>query len=314
MNIVSVRENPALCDRAIAYFQEKWASEDSRMVYEDCIRASLSSDSLLPEWYLLTEGDEIIGCAGMISNDFISRMDLCPWLCALYIEEAHRGHEYGSLLIERIRADAAAKGYPKLYLCSDHTGYYEKYGFTRIAEGFHPWGETSGVFECDTGILNPRVCFYAGSFDPPTVGHIDLIERASRLFERVVVAVMQNPAKTGLFTPSERVELLKECTRHLPNVTALCDGGLTVDAAKRAGAGVLLRGVRGESDVALEETLAAGNRHIAGLETLVMFTDPRYGFISSSVVRDVLKHNGPLEGMVPPAILPTVYARRGASR
>lgn len=314
MNIVSVRENPALCDRAIAYFQKKWASESSMMVYEDCIRASLSSDTPLPEWYLLMNGDEILGCAGLISNDFISRMDLCPWLCALYIEEAHRGHAYASLLIERIRKDAAAKGYSKLYLCSDHVGFYEKYGFTHIAQGFHPWGETSGVFECDTGIASPRVCFYAGSFDPPTVGHIDLIERASRLFERVVVAVMQNPAKTGLFTPPERVELLRECTRHLPNITLLCDEGLTVDAARRAGAGVLLRGVRGESDVALEETLAAGNRHIAGIETLVMFTDPRYGFISSSVVRDVLKHGGPLEGMVSPAILPTVYARRGASR
>ena len=314
MNVVSVRENPALCDRAIAYFQEKWASEDSCMVYEDCIRASLSSDTPLPEWYLLMDEESIVGCAGLISNDFISRMDLCPWLCALYVEEAYRGHAYGALLIERVRADAAKKGYPRLYLCSDHVGYYEKYGFARIAEGFHPWGETSGVFEADTGVCSPRVCFYAGSFDPPTVGHIDLIERAARLFERVVVAVMRNPAKKGLFAPHERVELLRECTRRLPNVSLLCDEGLTVDAAKRAGAGVLLRGVRGESDVALEETLAAGNRHIAGIETLVMFTDPRYGFISSSVVRDVLHHNGPLEGMVPEEILPTVYARGNATR
>jgi len=312
MRIVSVRERPALCDRAIAYFQKRWASEDSLMVYEDCIRASLDSASLLPEWYLLMDGDTIAGGAGLISNDFISRMDLSPWLCALRIEEEYRGHAYGALLLERAKADAAAKGFPKLYLCSDHVGYYEKYGFTRIAEGYHPWGESSGVFEADTGVCSPRVCLYAGSFDPPTVGHVDLIERAGRLFERVIVAVMMNPAKKGLFSPQERAVLLEKCTRTLSNVSVLCDSGLTVDVARRTGAGVLLRGVRGESDVGLEEQLAAGNRHIAGIETLVMFTDPRYGFISSSVVRDVLHHGGPLEGMVCEAILDDVYARRKA--
>ena len=90
------------------------------------------------------------------------------------------------------------------------------------------------------------------------------------------------------------------------------DSGLTVDVAKRVGAGVLLRGVRGEGDVGLEVQLGAGNRMISGIETLVMFTDPRYGFISSSVVKDVLKHGGPIEGMVPEAILADVYARKDA--
>lgn len=310
MKIISVRERPELCDQAIAYFQEKWASEESRMVYEDCIRMSISSESALPEWYLLMDGGRIIGCAGLITNDFISRMDLMPWLCALYIEPDCRGHEYGSLLIDRIRSDASKKGFEKLYLCSDHVGYYEKYGFERIGTGYHPWGETSGVFETPTGARNPRVCLYAGSFDPPTMGHMDIIRRASGLFERVIVAVMQNPGKKGLFMPEERVELIEKCTEDLPNVTALCDGGLTVDVARRVGAGVLLRGVRGEGDVGLEAQLGAGNRMISGMETLVMFTDPKYGFISSSIVRDVLKHGGPIEGMVPGEILADVYARR----
>ena len=310
MRIVSVRECPQMCSRAIAYFQEKWASENSLMVYEDCIRMSLSSDTPLPEWYLLLDGERIAGCAGLISNDFISRMDLMPWLCALYIEPDYRGHAYGSLLIDRIRSDAAKKGYDKLYLCSDHEGFYEKYGFERIAVGYHPWGETSGIFCSETGVRNPRVCLYAGSFDPPTMGHMDLIERASGLFERVIVAVMQNPGKKGMFSPEERVGLIRKCAAHLPNVTALCDGGLTVDVAKRVGAGVLLRGVRGEGDVGLEVQLAQANRMISGIETLVMFTDPRYGFISSSIVRDVLKHGGPIEGMVPDAILAEVYARK----
>lgn len=312
MKIVSVREMPEICGRAVAYFQEKWASEDSRAVYEDCIRASLTSDSPIPEWYLMLDGERIIGCAGLISNDFISRMDLTPWLCALYIEPEYRGRAYGSLLIDRIRADAARKGFAKLYLCSDHAGYYEKYGFTRIAIGYHPWGETSGVFEAETGAHNPRVCLYAGSFDPPTVGHLDLIRRASRLFDRVVVAVMLNPGKKGLFTPEERVKLLEKCVSGLANVAVLCDGGLTVDVARRVGAGVLLRGIRGEGDAGLEAQLAAANRQISGLETFAMFTDPRYGFMSSTIARDVLKHGGPIEGMVPDEILADVYARREA--
>ena len=310
MRIVSVREHPEMCDAAIAYFQEKWASEDSMMVYEDCIRKSLTSQTLLPEWYLMLDGEKIMGCAGLISNDFISRMDLMPWLCALYIDPEYRGHAYGSLLIERIRADAAHKGYDKLYLCSDHVGFYEKYGFARIGTGYHPWGETSGIFERSTGVLNPRVCLYAGSFDPPTLGHLDVIERARKLFDRVIVAVMKNPLKKGLFTAEERVELIKKCVGPANDVTVLTDTGLTVDVARRVGAGVLLRGVRGESDVGLESQLAVGNRQISGIETLMLFTDPRYGFLSSTVVRDVLKNNGPIESMVPEAILADVYARK----
>ncbi len=310
MNIISVREQPDRASQFIAYFQDKWASEESRPVYEECIRESLKSASALPEWYLLMEGEEIIGCAGMIANDFISRMDLYPWLCALYIEERHRGHAYGSLLIDHVRREAARKGYEHIYLCTDHVGFYECYGFRYIGDAHHPWGESSRVYAAETGAVNARVCLYAGSFDPPTVGHIDLIERARSLFDRVVVAVMQNPGKTGLFAPEERVALIQKCFAGATDVQVLSDSGLTVDVARRVGAGVLLRGVRGEGDVGLEAQLAAGNRHISSLETLVMFTDPRYGFISSSVVRDVLRHGGPLEGMVPEAILQEVYARR----
>ena len=90
----------------------------------------------------------IIGGAGLISNDFVSRMDLMPYLCALYIEEEHRGHNYGKLLIDRIKQDTLKFGYEYVYLCSDHVGYYEHFGFERIAIGYHPWGETSGIFRC----------------------------------------------------------------------------------------------------------------------------------------------------------------------
>ena len=149
MNIVSVRENPEYTERAIAYFQKRWASEDSMMVYDDCIRHCVDTPSPLPQWYLLMDGEIIAGCAGLITNDFISRMDLYPWLCALYIEPEYRGHAYGSMLLEKGKEDARKSGFSKLYLCSDHVGFYEKYGFARIGTGYHPWGETSGIFQAE---------------------------------------------------------------------------------------------------------------------------------------------------------------------
>ena len=146
MRIISVRENPEFTDAAITYFQKNWASEDSMMVYDDCIRHCVSAEAPLPQWYLLYDGETIAGCAGLITNDFISRMDLYPWLCALFIEPSYRGRALGSLLIEKGKEDARKAGFSKLYLCSDHVGYYERYDFTKIGTGYHPWGETSGIF------------------------------------------------------------------------------------------------------------------------------------------------------------------------
>lgn len=95
MKYVSIRENPAYAEKAICYFQEKWGSEETNLLYEDCITSCLTSPSKLPQWYLLLKDETIVGCAGLIPNDFISRMDLYPWLCALYIEEEFRGNNYG---------------------------------------------------------------------------------------------------------------------------------------------------------------------------------------------------------------------------
>jgi GNAT superfamily N-acetyltransferase len=146
LNIISVREMPEYKDMMIKYFQSKWASEDSMMVYDDCISNCITASSPLPQWYLLMDDDKIIGCAGLITNDFISRMDLYPWICALYIEEEHRGNDYGAILLERAKKDAKAGGFTHLYLCTDHIGYYERYGFEYIGIGYHPWGESSRIY------------------------------------------------------------------------------------------------------------------------------------------------------------------------
>lgn len=145
MRIVSVRETPEIMSVAIDYFSSKW--NVPRIVYEDSITHSITTPSPLPQWYLLMEENLIVGCAGLITNDFISRMDLYPWLCALFIEESQRGKSYGLMLIEQAKQDALKSGFSNLYLSTDLDGYYEKYGFCYIGKGYHPWGEESKIYE-----------------------------------------------------------------------------------------------------------------------------------------------------------------------
>ncbi|MFP3669552.1 GNAT family N-acetyltransferase [Priestia sp. SIMBA_032] len=147
MQIINVREHVEYQDKAIKYIQNKWANENTLKLYEDCIRHSLKTDNSLPIWYLLENKGEIIGCAGLISNDFISRMDLWPWVCALYIEESYRGMSLGEKLLLKIKEDTKNAGFNKLYLCTNHIGYYEKYDFSYIGDGYHPWGSSSKIYE-----------------------------------------------------------------------------------------------------------------------------------------------------------------------
>jgi N-acetylglutamate synthase-like GNAT family acetyltransferase len=146
MRIISVRETPQHKQKAIQYIQNSW-SEVLPIIYEDCITNCINAEQSLPQWYLLEKEDEIIGCAGLITNDFISRMDLYPWLCALFIDEKHRGNKYGNLLIEKSKKDARDFGFNYLNLSTGHIGYYEKYGFQYIGQGYHPWEEESRIYQ-----------------------------------------------------------------------------------------------------------------------------------------------------------------------
>ncbi len=146
MKIESVRENPNIKNKAITYFQKSWKNV-LPIIYDNSISHSIKSMNPLPQWYLLVEQEEIVGCAGLITNDFISRGDLYPWICALFIEEKHRGNAYGSLLINKAKKDAIAGGFNHVYLCTEHIGYYEKYDFTYLGQGYHPWGDESRIYE-----------------------------------------------------------------------------------------------------------------------------------------------------------------------
>lgn len=146
MRILSVRETPEIVDNAIAYFQGSWP-DVLPIIYEDCIRNSIKARNTLPQWYILEKKGTFIGCGGLITNDFISRGDLYPWVCSVFIEETHRGNAYGSLILEKAKADTKKFGFDSLYLSTQHIGLYEKYGFRYIGQGYHPWGDTSRIYE-----------------------------------------------------------------------------------------------------------------------------------------------------------------------
>ena len=133
MKVIHLREHPEYLQEAIAYFQSKWASPASMKVYEDSLTHSFA-DTDLPQWFLLVDNQaaavpSIIGCGGLITNDFISRMDLMPWLCALYVDPHYRRQGGARLLIETIKQSAATAGFSTLYLCTDLVSFYEKFGF-----------------------------------------------------------------------------------------------------------------------------------------------------------------------------------------
>jgi pantetheine-phosphate adenylyltransferase len=141
-----------------------------------------------------------------------------------------------------------------------------------------------------------------GSFDPVTNGHLDIVGRASRLFDEVIVAVLVNQAKTGLFTVDERIDLLREVTGVYPNVRVESFQGLLVDFCRAQGAAVVVKGLRAVSDFDYELQMAQMNIGLAGVETLFMPTNPLYSFLSSSLVKEVAKWGGDVSPHVPDAV------------
>ena len=127
IKIIAVRENPEYSERAVDYLATKWGID--REIYEESISDSLTTKRPTPRWYLLLKGDDIIGSYGLIENDFMVRKDLTPWLCALYVDKDERCKRYGRMLLDHGRVETAKLGFSKLYLCTDHEGYYERYGW-----------------------------------------------------------------------------------------------------------------------------------------------------------------------------------------
>lgn len=142
-----------------------------------------------------------------------------------------------------------------------------------------------------------------GSFDPPTNGHIDVIQRASRHFERVIVSVVENPSKKPLFDTEERLALLKEVLGHLSNVSIESHTGLTVDLARERGADVIVKGLRAISDLESELQMAQMNSSLLeSVDTMFISTNPQWVFISSSLVKEVARYGGDVSGLVPPSV------------
>lgn len=152
-----------------------------------------------------------------------------------------------------------------------------------------------------------RIAVYPGSFDPITNGHLDIIERASRVFDRVIVGVLINKNKRPVFTSAERVEFIKEATAHLGNVETAGFDGLLVDFAKQHGASVIIKGLRTVNDFEYEFQMALLNKAIdPACETMFMMTNSKYSYISSSMVKELAQYNGDLEGMVPSSIIDNI--------
>jgi pantetheine-phosphate adenylyltransferase len=148
-----------------------------------------------------------------------------------------------------------------------------------------------------------RHCIYPGTFDPITFGHLDVLERAARLFDRVTVAIARNPGKGPLFSPDRRLELIRAVTAGIPNVEATIFDGLLVEFARQQEAVAVIRGIRALSDFEFEFNMALMNRHLEPrLETIFVMPRETYSYTSSHLVKQVAKLGGDVSNFVPPAV------------
>ena len=160
--------------------------------------------------------------------------------------------------------------------------------------------------------MSSAVC--PGSFDPVTNGHLDVIDRASGLFDELVVSVLVNKNKQSLFTVEERIAMLTECTAHLPNVRIDSWHGLLVDYAKANGLRSIVKGLRAVSDFDYELQMAQMNQRLSGVDTLFIATNPLYSFLSSSLVKEVATYGGDVSHLLPEKVHAQLLERLAAVR
>ena len=149
-----------------------------------------------------------------------------------------------------------------------------------------------------------RIAVYPGSFDPITNGHLDIVKRASRLYDKVIIGVLDNSSKSPMFSPTKRKKMIDENIKDIPNVRCDVFSGLLVDFAKQNGATVIIKGLRTVADFEYEFQMALLNKALnPEYETMFMMTDSKYSYISSSMVKEVAKYNGELDGLVPQNVI-----------
>ena len=150
-----------------------------------------------------------------------------------------------------------------------------------------------------------------GTFDPVTGGHLDVIERASRHFDTLVAAVLQNPAKEPLFSLEERMAMLKEALADIEGVEVDSFSGLLVDYARDRGAAAVVKGLRAVSDFEYELQMAHMNRHLTDVETFFVMSDPKWSYVSSSLIKEVARYGGDVRGLLPDFVLDRLMERLG---
>lgn len=151
-----------------------------------------------------------------------------------------------------------------------------------------------------------RICLFPGTFDPITLGHIDIIQRALPLFDKIIIGVGRNNSKTPLFDEQRRVGWIKDIFKSEEKINVVAYEGLTVDCCKTYGAQFILRGLRKSGDFDFEKAIADVNRKIAGIETVFISSLPELAYIESSLVRDLIKNKGDISQLVAPAVLHSI--------
>ena len=149
-----------------------------------------------------------------------------------------------------------------------------------------------------------RLAIFPGTFDPITNGHVDVVQRGAKLFDRLIIAVGDNPEKASLLPQAQRAQIIQQIISDLPNVSVEMFSGLTVDFAKQCGADVILRGIRNSTDLHFEYQVAVTNRVVAGIETVFIITSTEHAFTSSSLIKQIARMGGDISAMVPKQVLP----------